>query len=151
VTPIDLQDCLEANRTRWMKWAARAMPRQDAEDIVQDAAVHALKGLPHFKGECSLSTWMDRIVRNLILDYLRRFRNRHHEPLWDDNHFAPRYQEEASTFAVLWGEVRRFLALLSIAERESILVMYRGESSSNLVKTRRHRSMEKLRRVMEIG
>src|SRR5271170_3393122 len=36
----------------------------DAEDAVQDSFVRALRKLPDFRHECSLSTWLHAIVTN---------------------------------------------------------------------------------------
>lgn len=38
--------------------------RQDAEEVTQDAFVHALRGLPHFRGDALFSTWLYQIATN---------------------------------------------------------------------------------------
>lgn len=38
--------------------------RRDVEDVVQDVFVAALQGLPKFRGECQLATWLFRITIN---------------------------------------------------------------------------------------
>jgi len=55
---------------------ARAVLHDDseAEDVVQEAYVHAFAGLADFRGESSLSTWLSRIVLNEALGRLRRRR-----------------------------------------------------------------------------
>jgi RNA polymerase sigma-70 factor (ECF subfamily) len=54
---------------------ARAILRDDAEaqDAVQDACLHAYRGLASFRGESKFSTWLVRIVANEAL--MRRRRN----------------------------------------------------------------------------
>jgi hypothetical protein len=37
---------------------------QDAEDVIQDAFLHAWRSLPAFRGEASFGTWLTRIVLN---------------------------------------------------------------------------------------
>jgi RNA polymerase sigma-70 factor, ECF subfamily len=37
---------------------------QDAEDVVQDAFLHAWRSLPAFRGEAGFGTWLTRIVLN---------------------------------------------------------------------------------------
>lgn len=45
-----------------------------AEDIAQDAFVHAWQALPRFRGEASLRTWLYRIASNTALQRLRSAR-----------------------------------------------------------------------------
>lgn len=55
----------------------------DAEDAAQNTFVRAFRALPHFRGECSLKTWLYRIACNVCLDALR-VRRRMPAPLRDD-------------------------------------------------------------------
>jgi RNA polymerase sigma-70 factor (ECF subfamily) len=48
----------------------------DAQDIHQEAFLKVFTKLAGFRFECSLSTWIYRIVTNLCLDHLRRNRKR---------------------------------------------------------------------------
>lgn len=45
---------------------------QDAEDVLQETFIKALRGLPGFDGRSSLSTWLYRIATNESLMLLRR-------------------------------------------------------------------------------
>lgn len=45
---------------------------QDAEDIVQDAFLHAWRSLPAFRGEAGFGTWLTRIVLNQCHSRSRR-------------------------------------------------------------------------------
>ena len=53
---------------------ARSILRSDdeAEDAVQSAYLKAFSSLSEFRGECSLGTWLTRIVMNEALGQLRR-------------------------------------------------------------------------------
>ena len=53
---------------------ARGVVRDDgeAEDVLQEAYLHAFSALAVFRGESSLSTWLTRIVLNEALQRLRR-------------------------------------------------------------------------------
>lgn len=55
---------------------ARSIVRNDseAEDIVQEAYLHAFRNLALFRGESSLATWLARITINEALGRLRRER-----------------------------------------------------------------------------
>jgi RNA polymerase sigma-70 factor (ECF subfamily) len=53
---------------------ARSIVREDAEaeDVLQDAYLHAFSNLAAFRGDSRLSTWLTRIVVNEALQRLRR-------------------------------------------------------------------------------
>ena len=53
---------------------ARSVLRDDAEaeDALQDAYLQAYRGLPQFRGQSSLSTWLTRIVVNAALAHRRK-------------------------------------------------------------------------------
>jgi RNA polymerase sigma-70 factor (ECF subfamily) len=55
---------------------ARAVTQNDseAEDVVQEAYVHAFANLGNFRGDSSLATWLTRIALNEALGRLRRRR-----------------------------------------------------------------------------
>ncbi len=55
---------------------ARSIVRDDsdAEDVLQEAYVHAFAGLDGFRGEARLGTWLARIVINEALGCIRRRR-----------------------------------------------------------------------------
>jgi RNA polymerase sigma-70 factor, ECF subfamily len=56
---------------------ARSIVRDDAdaEDVLQEAYLHAFSALAGFRGEAALSTWLSRIVVNEALQQLRRPRH----------------------------------------------------------------------------
>lgn len=58
----------------------------EAEDAAQEAFVQAWRGLPAFRGESSVSTWLYRIVTNRCLNLIAA--RRAHEPL-SEQHEAP--------------------------------------------------------------
>lgn len=46
----------------------------DAEDLLSETFLRALKRLPFFRGDCSAKTWLFGIARNVWLESLRRRR-----------------------------------------------------------------------------
>lgn len=52
--------------------AARIVRRDDAQDVVQDAFVAALRALPGFRRDAQFATWLHRIVLNASYAHLRR-------------------------------------------------------------------------------
>ncbi len=57
----------------------RLRNRADAEEIAQDTFVRAHKALAHFRGECSLSSWLHRIAVNLSCNRHWYFFRRHRQ------------------------------------------------------------------------
>lgn len=53
--------------------------RDDAADAVQDTAIKAFRSLGGFREEADLGTWLSRILRNTILDEVKRAVRRHEE------------------------------------------------------------------------
>src|SRR5579863_3028500 len=70
---------------RFARWLAHS--RTDAEDIVQDALLRALRGFEGLRGS-DARAWLLSIVRNCHLSALAERRRRGHEPLTEE-HEAP--------------------------------------------------------------
>lgn len=70
-------DMAQKNRRQLLWVAARiTSSREEAEDIVQESLLRALRALPRFRGESQMTTWLHAIVRNMALEYLRRRKGR---------------------------------------------------------------------------
>lgn len=50
----------------------RVRSRETAEDLVQDTLISAYKALESFEGRAAVKTWLVSILRNKIIDYVRR-------------------------------------------------------------------------------
>lgn len=73
--------------------------RADAEEIAQDALIRAHRGLVHFRGDSSLSSWLHRITLNLARNrYWYYFRRRQHLSVSLD---TPLNGDSRATFADL--------------------------------------------------
>lgn len=48
--------------------------REDALDAAQEVFIRVHKGISAFRGECSISTWIFRITKNVCNDFLRKRR-----------------------------------------------------------------------------
>lgn len=53
--------------------------RDDAADAVQDTVIKAFRSLQGFREEADFGTWLSRILRNTILDEVKRAVRRHEE------------------------------------------------------------------------
>ena len=52
---------------------------EDAADAVQDTAIKAFRSISGFREEANLGTWLSRILRNTVLDEVKRAVRRHEE------------------------------------------------------------------------
>jgi len=67
------------NLARWL-----VRPPLDADDIVQEALLHAFKGFDSFRGD-NVKPWLLAIVRNCFLTAVRQTRRRRNEPIPSDD------------------------------------------------------------------
>src|ERR1043165_8178209 len=68
-----LQELVERYKDLVFALIARTMPdRSRAEDLAQEVFLRVHRGLPYFRGEARLSTWIYRIVGNVCLDQTGR-------------------------------------------------------------------------------
>jgi RNA polymerase sigma-70 factor, ECF subfamily len=71
--PEEVGRFVEANSQAVYRLALRMLgDAQDAEDVLQETFVKALRGLKTFEGRSSLSTWLFRIATNEALMLLRK-------------------------------------------------------------------------------
>jgi RNA polymerase sigma-70 factor (ECF subfamily) len=71
--PEEVGRFVEANSEAVYRLALRILgDAQDAEDVLQETFVKALRGLKTFEGRSSLSTWLFRIATNEALMLLRK-------------------------------------------------------------------------------
>ncbi|HEX9749685.1 MAG TPA: sigma-70 family RNA polymerase sigma factor [candidate division Zixibacteria bacterium] len=60
----------------------RVRDRSAAEDIVQETLLAALRAWPHFQGASSVRTWLTGILKNKVVDHVRRtFQTETSEPV----------------------------------------------------------------------
>ncbi|MET0287604.1 MAG: RNA polymerase sigma factor [Polyangiales bacterium] len=116
--------------------------REEAEDLVQDTWISALRTVPSFEGRSSLRTWLVSILRRRIADRYRR--DRPSEELQEDRFAidgsAPEERlgdHEAATLATA------AMAELTELERRAVMLcdvqdMDRDEASEALGVTRGH-------------
>jgi RNA polymerase sigma-70 factor (ECF subfamily) len=116
--------------------------REEAEDLVQDTWISALRTVPSFEGRSSLRTWLVSILRRRIADRFRR--DRPSEELQEERFAfdgsAPEERlgdHEAATIATA------AMAELTELERRAVLLcdvqdMDRDEASEALGVTRGH-------------
>jgi RNA polymerase sigma-70 factor, ECF subfamily len=146
---------------------------QDAQDVVQNALISAVKAIHGFAHQAQLSTWLHRIVVNAALMELRNRRRRAEHSIED---LLPRFDNEGKrlhdnsdffSFDQLSTErhetrqlVRRCIAQLPDSYRTVLLmrdiedldtseIAHMLNASTNAVKVRLHRARQALRPILQ--
>jgi RNA polymerase sigma-70 factor (ECF subfamily) len=72
------------------------LDHDDADDVTQNAFIKAWKGLPEFRGESKLSTWIHRIAYHECLNFMASKKRIHKVPLEDvPQHLGKSLQQDA--------------------------------------------------------
>ena len=103
--------------------------RELVDDALQDVALKAFRGLPQFRGEASLGTWLYRITHTTCIDYLRR---RQPLELMLPDELPEACQGAAPDTAELVAErdhLQRRLALLPPEQRLAVLLVDHGATT----------------------
>ncbi|MBT8487826.1 MAG: RNA polymerase sigma factor [Gemmatimonadetes bacterium] len=103
---------------------AKAGSRDDAEELVQRTLVRVYGGLPGFRGDSSVTTWIFRIATNIWIDMERSRRSRRtvEEPLVNEIEQAVAALDEPADERMARQEqvelVRRYFSELAPRQRE---------------------------------
>ena len=85
MTDIDLQQSLQKIRPTLLRFAMLQLRNEAvAEDVVQETMLAALEGKSAFSGRSQFKTWAVSILRNKIVDHLRRGAREGSLPLLDE-------------------------------------------------------------------
>lgn len=117
--------------------------REEAEDLVQDTWISALKTVPTFEGRSSLRTWLVSILRRRIADRFRRARPS--EPLEEErlsSWAAPVAEDQLDAYETA-NLAARAMTELSELERTAVTLcdvqdLDRDEASLRMGVTRGH-------------
>lgn len=71
MTPAEFQRIHDSFRPRVLRYLTRLVGEGDAEDLAQTVMLKVSNGLPGFRHDSSLSTWIYRIATNVAMDKLR--------------------------------------------------------------------------------
>jgi len=93
---------------------------EEAEDVVQEAALAAWQAIERFDPERAFRPWFLRIVSNAALDQLRRRKVREVEPLADSVPAPVESPEDAAHRSLLRDQLSQ--ALAELPERQRIAV-----------------------------
>ncbi len=167
-SPEIFAELVERHKGAVFRTLARLLGRnEDLEDLAQEVFLRVFRGFGHFRGDAKFSTWLYRIVLNVVNDELRRRRQWRQavsiddpEARWEDRlpHPAPDPDETLDRDRFL-ESLRAAMSELSLRER-AILALYYQEGKSyediaaildlpmGTVKTQLHRAREKLKTIV---
>ena len=86
-----------------------------AEDLTQEAFLHAFKHLGSFRMEASFSTWLWRITHNLALNHIKR--HPHIEQEFHEEHLLPKPELKKEIDEDLMFNIQRALEKLPLKHR----------------------------------
>lgn len=174
----DFQQLHDAFRPRVLRYLTRLIGPADAEDVAQAVLLRVAEGLPAFRGEASVSTWIYRIATNAAFDQMRRVRRDAAvlpeqmpadlgagtctDPLLDESAFAVPSAETAAIRTEMNACIREFVDRLPEPYKAVILLSeYEGFTNAEIagilgislatVKIRLHRARERLRAELARG
>ncbi|MBI3042033.1 MAG: sigma-70 family RNA polymerase sigma factor [Betaproteobacteria bacterium] len=165
----EFQSVHDRFRPRVLRYLARLVGEAEAEDLTQSVMLKVSEGLPGFRGDSSVSTWIYSIATNAAMDRLRRktIQTISETEFESDEGDAPAGPQAPSVEATAIREemsacIREFIerlpdnykAVMVLSELEgfkndeiaSIL-----ELSLDTVKIRLHRARERLRKDLGLG
>lgn len=98
--------------------------REEMDDALQETYLNAYRGLPQFRGEAGVGTWLYRIAYTTCLQRLRRPERL--EPTDEERLEAlAAPSPDLANDVALRDEVRRALGALTPAQRIAVLLIYR--------------------------
>jgi RNA polymerase sigma-70 factor (ECF subfamily) len=137
--------------------------RSRADDLAQEVFLRVHRGLPSFRGDSSLTTWLFRITRNVCLEVRdrRRFEASLEEMLADRTDLEPGAADRAFGEIELKDRLDKALAQLPPPARFLISAHYLGgqkyeelaealEIPVGTVKTYLYRARQRLRALLEV-
>lgn len=174
----DFQSIHDTFRPRIQRYLTRLAGKSEAEDLAQVVLMRINEGLPRFRGESSLSTWIYRIATNVAADHWRRTRSEKDSLASRPQHTAEGESEsresvdpveeqvasveETAIRAEMNACIREFIERLPESYR-TVIVLSELEGFSNpevaavldvsleAVKIRLHRARERLRKNLASG
>lgn len=142
----------------------KTLNNDDALDLSQDIFIKLYKALPNFRGDCSFSTFLYKIMSTCACDYLKRIKKEETTPIYDEegepvdiesNHNVEKEAEARE----LEKEIIKALNYLNEEQRECFVLRdingYTYEeialmtgADSGTVKTRIFRARKRIREII---
>ncbi|MBW4037838.1 MAG: sigma-70 family RNA polymerase sigma factor [Acidobacteria bacterium] len=174
VTELDDIEALVRNyRPRLLRFVAFSIGDADlAESITQDCLLKAYNGRAHFRGDCSINTWLTSIAVNLVRDQQRlqkfRFWRQAHATaidVADAANFLPSSARSPESHILVREKATQVMAALQTlsANQRSVFLMRFSEEMDlseiaaitkmplNTVKTHLHRALKSIRAQVSVA
>jgi RNA polymerase sigma-70 factor (ECF subfamily) len=161
----DFAELVEQHQTMVFRTLARLTgEREGLEDLAQEAFLRLFRALPHFRGEAQVSTFLYRIIVNVVNDEFRRRGQARCGSSLDDEAYALPHPAPGPADLVERSQMQEAVdaALLRLAPRDrAILTLHYQEDRSyeeiaaildaplGTVKTNLHRARERLKAMMK--
>jgi len=129
LTEEELTSCIESRRARLTRMASSMLgDAAEAEDVVQEAALRALRGRGDFRSEADVCSWFQRICINSCREAVRKRSSERHrleaarrEALWRDPGYS--VDPEAVAMALVDSErLKSAMASLSPDQRLAVVL-----------------------------
>ena len=166
---LEFQSVHDRFRPRVLRYLTRLVGEGEAEDLTQSVMLKVSEGLPEFRGDSSLSTWIYRIATNAALDRLHRktIQPPGEMQVESDEADVPQCEQTLSAETTAIREemnacIREFIERLP-ENYKTVMVLSELEGFKNdeiaailglnldTVKIRLHRAREKLRKDLGLG
>ncbi|MCB0353243.1 MAG: sigma-70 family RNA polymerase sigma factor [Bdellovibrionales bacterium] len=106
---VDPEHWLEAHGNYLFRYAfSRVNSRELAEELVQETLLSAIRGVSGFEGRSTVRTWLVGILKNKIIDHLRRAsRKESKEVLTDEDDVLDRQFNRLGIWSTIFGDWAR--------------------------------------------
>ncbi len=161
----DLAELVEQHQAMVFRTLARLTgEREGLEDLAQEAFLRLFRALPHFRGEAQISTFLYRILVNLVNDEFRRRGQARRGSNLDDEAYDLPHPAPGPADLVERSQMQEAVdaALLRLAPRDrAILTLHYQEGRTyeeiaaildaplGTVKTNLHRARARLKAIMK--
>ena len=159
--PVALQELVEFYGDRLLRSAALLCGNEaDAQDLVQDTFVEAIRSAHRFRGRSTVYTWLHAILLNLTRHYYRRRKRIIYAEETKNGEMAAEAEEPArADLEVANAALSAALRRLSTPHREVLVLRYYEhlkiheiaallEISKGTVKSRLHYAIEELQKLL---
>lgn len=104
-------------------WHIRRMVivHEDADDVVQNTLVKAWKGLPKFKEEAKLYTWLYRIATNESITFLNKKKKKFFVPFVDVEHELSNSLESDESYSGDEIQLKLQKAILTLPKKQRLV------------------------------
>lgn len=135
----------------------QSVGREDAKDLVQESFIKVYRNLEKYDSNKSTAAWIYAIARNVMYDYLRKYRKQRTEGIESEDYDGENCRDLDESI-----ELRNAVNKLEASRREVLILFYfQGlrydeiaqvtGSPINTVKSRLNRAKDDLRKILKLS